>query len=965
MEKDVILSAMKHLAPILASLLFCLASSTLVEAAELRIGSATADITPDKPVALAGQFHTRVSSAPQTPIVAAAVAIEAVEDGKAVDQAILISCDLVAIHHSVMTQFREHLRPLLPEVDMRKVIVSATHTHTAPVTSEIKEETLISYPIPPGIMTPKQYTAFLVERMAQVAVKAWQGRKPGGVSWTMGFAMVGENRRPVYADGSAQMYGNTKRPNFRHLEAGIDPGVEMLFFWDADKRLTAVGINAACPSQEVEGQREINADFWHDAREQLRTKLNQPDLTVLAWCGAGGDQSPHPQYRRASEDRMARLRGLTRKQELGRRLSNVVLDTLDAARADIQTQVEFDHHVHDLALPARRIHQREYDEAKRLTKEYSLIKEPDNRIVTLLEMERGIVRRFEQADSLPPYQMELNALRIGDVALVTNTFELYLDWGVQMKARSPALQTFVLQLTNGCNAYLPTAEAVQGGSYSGLPHVSKIGPDGGQMLVDQTVFALTNLFPPRYDLVLANGHVMDPETKLDAVRHIGINGGRIAMISAEPLKGKTIIDVFNLVVAPGFIDLHAHGQTTSDLQIKAQDGVTTALDLETGAHPVAAWYESMSGTSPIHFGASVSHINARFSAFHPGLQIGHWAVNREKVARLGTQPDGANKPADSERLRAIEGAIRQGLDEGALGIGFGINYTPAAAPAEIEALFRVATERKVPAFVHTRAFGIAAIREAIDTAKKTGASLHLVHIGSSAIRDMPEVLKLIDVTRANGMDLTTEVYPYTAASTLIESAMFNPGWQNNLKIDYSDLAWAATGERMTDQTFATYRKQGGWVIIYMMKDENVERAIAHPGVMIASDGVPFINGTGHPRGAGTYARVLGYYSRDKKLLPLMEALAKMTILPAQRLEGHVPMMKNKGRLAIGADADITVFDPAKVIDRATFDAPVTPSAGIPHVMVGGEFVVRDGQLIQQARPGKAVRIAGPANPAGK
>ena len=956
---------MKLLAPILTSLLLCLTTSTFAEAAELRIGSATAEITPDKPVALAGQFHTRISNAPQTPIVAAAIAIEAVENGKAVDQAILISCDLVGIHHSVMTQFREHLRPLLPEVDMRKVIVSATHTHTAPVTSEIKEETLIAYPIPPGIMTPKEYTAFLVERMTQAAVKAWQGRKPGGVSWTMGFAMVGENRRSVYSDGSAQMYGKTSAPHFRHLEAGIDPGVEMLFFWDAEKRLTAVGINAACPSQEVEGRRGIDADFWHDAREQLRAKLNQPDLTVLAWCGAAGDQSPHPQYRRASEERMAKLRGLTRKQELGRRLCNVVLDTLDAARADVQTQVEFGHHVRELALPARRILQREYDDAKRTIEEYSVIKAPDNRIATLLEMERGIVRRFEQADSLPPYQMELHALRIGDVALVTNTFELYLDWGVQMKARSPALQTFVLQLTNGCGMYLPTAAAVQGGSYSGLPHVSKVGPDGGQMLVNETVSALTSLFSPRYDLVLQGGRMMDPATNTDKPRNLGITGGRIAMISTEPLKGKTILDVSKLVVAPGFIDLHAHGQTTSDLQIKAQDGVTTALDLETGAHPVAAWYESMAGTAPIHFGATVSHINARFSAFHPGLRIGHWAVNRARVVRLGTQPDGANKPAGPEQLKAIEAAIRQGLDEGALGIGFGINYTPAASPAEIESIFRIAAERKVPAFVHTRAFGIAAIREAIDTAEKTGASLHLVHVGSSAIGDMPEVLKLIDATRAGGMDLTTEVYPYTAASTVLESAMFNPGWQENLKIGYGDLAWAATGERLTEQTFATYRKQGGWVIIYMMKDENVERAIAHPGVMIASDGVPFIDGTGHPRGAGTFARVLGHYSRDKKLLPLMDALAKMTILPAQRLEGHVPMMKSKGRLALGADADITVFDPAKVIDRATFDAPTTPSAGIHHVIVGGEFVVRDGQLIQEARPGKAVRITAPANAAGK
>lgn len=460
-----------------------------------------------------------------------------------------------------------------------------------------------------------------------------------------------------------------------------------------------------------------------------------------------------------------------------------------------------------------------------------------------------------------------------------------------------------------------------------------------------------------YDLVLANGRVMDPASGLDAVRHVGISGGRIAAISEQPLTGNSIMDVSGHVVAPGFIDLHAHGQNTSDMQIKARDGVTTALDLEAGVYPVAKWYEWMAGKAPLNYGATVGHITVRFATMHPDFEVGHWATQRSRIARLGPNPAGANKVANAEEVKAMEKATRLGLDEGALGVGFGINYTPAAEPSEIEALFRVAAERKVPAFVHTRAFGIAAIREAIATAKTTGAALHIVHIGSSAIGDMPEALKLIDESKAAGMDLTTEVYPYIAASTVLESAMFNPGWQDNLKISYHDLAWAATGERLTQESFERYRKQGGWVIIYMLKDENVEKAIAHPGIMIASDGVPFIDGKGHPRGAGTFARVLGHYSREKKLLPLMEALAKMTILPARRLEGHVPAMKTKGRLTVGADADVTVFNPATVLDRATFDAPTTPSAGILHVIVNGTFVVRDSALLEDARPGRAVRVA--------
>lgn len=461
--------------------------------------------------------------------------------------------------------------------------------------------------------------------------------------------------------------------------------------------------------------------------------------------------------------------------------------------------------------------------------------------------------------------------------------------------------------------------------------------------------------PTVYDLVLTNGRVMDPASGLDAVRQIGILDGRIAAISEKALAGVETLDVGGLVVAPGFIDLHAHGQTPGDMRIQARDGVTTVLDMEVGVYPVAAWYRSMEGSAPLNYGATVGHIAVRFAAFHPELKVGHWPVNRMRVAALGSNPAGANRTAGEAELQAMGEAIRRGLDEGALGVGFGINYTPSAEPSEIEAMFRVAADRAVPVFVHTRAFGIAAIREAVDTAKRTGTALHLVHVGSSGITDVPEVLKLIDEHRSAGMDLSTEVYPYTAASTVLESAMFNPGWQDNLRIDYGDLAWAETGERLTEGTFESYRKRGGWVIIHMMKDENVEMAIAHPGVIIASDGIPFVDGKGHPRGAGTFARVLGRYSREKKLLPLMEALAKMTILPAKRLEGHVPTMRNKGRIALGADADLTIFDPATVIDRATFEAPTTPSAGIPHVLVNGVFVVRDGELVEDARPGRDVR----------
>lgn len=459
---------------------------------------------------------------------------------------------------------------------------------------------------------------------------------------------------------------------------------------------------------------------------------------------------------------------------------------------------------------------------------------------------------------------------------------------------------------------------------------------------------------PRYDLVLHGGRVMDPATSLDSVLDVGIRDGRIAAIAAGPLAADTVIDVAGLVVAPGFIDLHAHGQTEADMRIQARDGVTTALEMEIGVYPVAPWYEERTGKSPLNFGATVGHLAARF-ALLSGYEIGHMAVNRAGVASLGPNPAGANAAATDAQVEALGGNLRRGLSEGALGIGFGINYTPAASPAEIDEMFKIAAEQRVPAFVHTRAFGLGPIREAVETAARTGASLHVVHVGSSAGDDLPAALALIDSVRAAGQDVTTEVYPYTAASTALESAMFNPGWQANLKLDYGDIAWAATGERLTRETFERYRRQGGWVIIYLMKEPNVTAAIGHPGVMIASDGIPFVNGTGHPRGAGTFARVLGRYVREQQALGLMDALAKMTILPARRLESYVPALRSKGRLAVGADADVTVFDPATVIDRATFEQPTEPSAGIPFVLVGGTFVVRNGETVTGAFPGRPIR----------
>jgi len=477
------------------TLIFFFVLAVGAQANELLIGSATVDITPDQPVALAGQFSTRISQIPETPIVASAVAIESLEAGQRSDTAIMIACDLVAIRNGIQERLREKLAPLMQGVDMRKVFLSATHTHTAPVTTELEDSPNL-YNIPKeGVMQPDAYVEFLIERLMQVAVQAWENRKPGGVSWTLGHAVVGQNRRAVYADGHAQMYGKTGWPSFRNLEGGEDHAVETLFFWDAEKRLRAVAVNLACPSQEVEGRSAINADFWHEVREQLKAKLSLPDLTILGWCGPAGDQSPHLMYRQAAEERMLKARGLTRLQEIGRRITIAVMDTMDIAKADIRTDLPFSHTVSDVDLPPRKILPREYEESKKAVAEFGANPNLDNRMLATLDRERAVISRFEEGDKLPSVTIELHVLRLGDVAVATNPFELYLDYGVQMKARSAAEQTFLIQLAAGSAKYLPTPKAIEGGSYSALPVSNRCGPEGGQVLVDATVRMIGNHWP--------------------------------------------------------------------------------------------------------------------------------------------------------------------------------------------------------------------------------------------------------------------------------------------------------------------------------------------------------------------------------------------------------------------------------------------------------------------------------------
>ena len=466
--------------------LLLVAAGRHYRAAEIHVGGASVSITPDQPVALAGQMHTRIARTVESEVTATALALESREGDRVLEQAILVSCDLVGIREGVVEAVRIRVKPRLADFDVSKLILNATHTHTAPVMREG------IYELPKeGIMQPKEYVEFLTDRIADATVQAWQSRELGGAGWGLGHAVVAQNRRGVYADGRAVMYGRTGVDDFRGLEGGLDHGVEVLFFWTGEKELFATAINVACPSQEVEGRSAVNADFWHPVRESLRAKYGK-DLLVLGWTGAAGDQSPHLMYRKRAGLRMRKLRGLTQLEELSRRIVAGWEEAYEGARQDIRYDAVLVHKIKMVELPVRKVTETEFSTAKAKVALFS--KDLGKRWQA--RWEQLVVDRYHRQETgqAGPYQMELHAIRLGEVAIATNDFELFTDYGIQMKARSPALQTFIIQLC-GPGTYVPTQRAVHGGGYSAIVESSEVGPEGGQVLTDRTVELLKALWP--------------------------------------------------------------------------------------------------------------------------------------------------------------------------------------------------------------------------------------------------------------------------------------------------------------------------------------------------------------------------------------------------------------------------------------------------------------------------------------
>lgn len=479
---------------------------TNVQAGELYIGTAETDITPALPVAIMGQFHLRLADTVESPLTANVIALETRGENNSTEMAIMVSCDLVKIPATYMKAVRNEVKKQLPDLDVTKVFLNATHTHTAPV---LEGGAVMQYAIPKeGVLQPDDYRAFFTQRVCDAIKKAWENRLPGSVTWGLGHASVANNRRLVFAaratnpgpflNGTTQMYGDPDSPDFMHFEGMAEDDVNSIFFWDQHDRLIALAINVPCPAQEVESRQTINADYWHPVRQKLKEKFGT-ELCIVGWTGVSGDQSPHVIYRKSAEERMRELRGLSRLEEIARRIVLAVEETHETVKDERQSFVEMTHKVETIDLPEFKVSSREYLFARAERDKYAAMIEADP---ATAEKVRGretwnanVVRRYEKQQEIPDRVMEteVHVLRLGDVVICTNPFELYTDYGIRIQARSRALQTFTIQLV-GSGHYIPTAEAVQGGGYSAIPQSCPIGPEGGQILVDRTVDLIDEMF---------------------------------------------------------------------------------------------------------------------------------------------------------------------------------------------------------------------------------------------------------------------------------------------------------------------------------------------------------------------------------------------------------------------------------------------------------------------------------------
>ena len=491
-----------------------------------------------------------------------------------------------------------------------------------------------------------------------------------------------------------------------------------------------------------------------------------------------------------------------------------------------------------------------------------------------------------------------------------------------------------------------------------------------------------------YDLVILNGRVMDPETMYDAVANVGVKDGRIAAITKDKISGKQTIDATGHVVAPGFIDIHAHGQNIGDYRMQAIQGVTTMLELESGVLPITSWYEEQGKKRlPVNYGAAAGWTYARIATFtdtQPEATVKYF----QDAQKLTDWKMDVATPEQQEKILQL---VEQGLDEGALGIGINAGYAPGYGRKEYYALAELATKRDVATYTHVRyasnmepRSSFEAVQEVIANAAITGAHMHVCHINSTSLKDIRSTLPLIENAKKRGINVTVGAYPWGAASTVVGAAMFSgEGWPERMGSTAHSFQLGL--DRMTEEQLADYQQnKPGTFIVWHFLDESdpedlalLDTSILHPDVLIESDEMFWMymdehneieNYTGdawplpegsfsHPRSNGTFAKILRSYVRERELMSMQEALRKMSLMPAQTLEDFVPQMKKKGRIQVGMDADIVVFDPATIRDVGTYEEPNQPAEGVQSLLVNGELVVAEGELILDAAPGRPIRRA--------
>jgi hypothetical protein len=485
------------------------------KSSDLMIGWAQADLTPREPVLITGQFHARVSEGVHDPITATALALESATKERPADHAVIVSCDFVCVPDPLRDAVRARLSGVAG-LDPRKVFFHATHTHTGPELRAASAPGTSGFGLDVGVelqaMDVNRYVAWAVERLAEAVRRAWEARKPGGISFGLGQAVVGHNRRWTNFDGVSCMYGNTNDPRFSHIEGYEDHAVNLLFTHDRDGRMTGLVVNLACPSQVSENDYQLGADYWHEAREEIRRRHGR-DLFILGQCSAAGDQSPHHLFRKSAEVRMLKLQGRTQRQEIARRIANTVDDVWEGAGKTIAWAPTLAHRVEALALPLRKLTEQDVKEAmaeatvwrgKYETLKQDLQQHPEKKqqprwYVEITHAYRyarwceAVRERFQEQGPDPRQTVEFHVLRLGEVALATDPFEYYLDFGVRILARSPATQTFLVQLT-GAGSYVPSKRASSGGSYGAKPASTPFGCEAGAELAEATVKALQDLW---------------------------------------------------------------------------------------------------------------------------------------------------------------------------------------------------------------------------------------------------------------------------------------------------------------------------------------------------------------------------------------------------------------------------------------------------------------------------------------